>query len=224
MKKIFTAIVLVLTALSASSQVEAGIFAGPQMTSVKYTIDGAQQKDRSKYGFQAGVALKVPFEGNLFFAPMAFYSMKGYKVTFDRFVYPPDVNATDNDVSMHTFELAALLQWDLGKKPSHFFIKAGPSLDFQLFGKEKFNLNGSGSVDRSIKFSPADYGHYAANLLTHFGFESASGFMVFAQYSYGVGSINNKDLGPRIRHRAFGISIGKYFNKKKIVLDTRNIE
>ncbi|MEI9808721.1 MAG: hypothetical protein WDO16_13155 [Bacteroidota bacterium] len=46
--------------------------------------------------------------------------------------------AADNNTSIHTFELAFLLQYDLGKNPQHFFIKAGPSLDFQLAGKEKF--------------------------------------------------------------------------------------
>ncbi len=224
MKKIFTASALLLSVLRASSQVDFGIFAGPQMTSGKYTVDGVQQKDESKYGFQLGVALKVPFENNLYFAPMAFYSMKGYKVTLNRFVYPPDVNAIDNNTTLHTFELAALLQYDFSNKPSHFFIKGGPSLDFQLFGKEKFNLNGGGSVDQSMKFGPVEYGHYSANLLAHLGYETASGFMVFAQYTYGAASINNKDGGPRIRHRAIGLSIGKYFNRKKIVIDTRNKE
>lgn len=223
MKKIIIAFILIISVLNVNSQ-EFGVFAGPQMTSAKYTVQDVQQKDDSKYGFQLGAMMKVPFEGNFYFAPMAFYSMKGYKVKFDRFAYPPDVDAIDNNVTLHTFELAALLQFDLGKNPSHFFIKAGPSLDFQLFGKEKFNLNGGSAVNRNIPFSPADYGHFSANALAHFGYETASGFTIFAQYTYGLASINNKDLGPRISHRAFGISIGKYFNRKKIVIDTRNKE
>ena len=39
-----------------------------------------------------------------------------------------------------------------------------------------------------------------------------------------LGSINNADYGPRIRHRVFGVSIGKYFKKKNITLDTHNKE
>lgn len=224
MKKLFIASTLLLSVLSASSQVEVGIFAGPQMTSVSYYIQGVYQKKESKTGFQAGVAMKVPFENNLYFVPMGFYSMKGYKVSFNRFVYPPDPNAIDNNTTIHCFELAALLQYDFGKNPGHFFIKAGPSLDFQLFGKEKFNLSGGGSVDRKMKFGPGEYGSYSANLLGHFGYETASGFMIFAQYTHGAASINNHDGGPAIRHRAYGISIGKYFNRKKIVIDTRNKE
>lgn len=206
------------------AQSQFGIFAGPQINSAKYTITGIKQPTEYKYGFQAGVCMKVPFETNLFFSPAIFYSLKGYKVKFNRYAYPPDLMATNNNVSIHTVELAALLQYDMGKKASHFFLKAGPSLDFQLKGKEKFDLMGGGSVSHAMIFSFGEYGHYAANMLIQLGFETGSGFMIFGQYTFGLASINNADAGPIIKHRAMGISIGKYFNNKKIVLDTRNKE
>ena len=59
--------------------------------------------------------------------------------------FPPDTAAIDNNTTIHTFELASLLQYNLGKQPYHFFIKAGPSLDFQLFGKEKFTKKDNSS-------------------------------------------------------------------------------
>ena len=218
-----------LTALAisfiANSQVELGIFAGPQATSAKYFVYNQKQKTEYKFGFQAGVTLKVPFEEKLFFAPAFFYSMKGYKVTFTEFVYPPDSFAKDNNTTIHTVELAALLQFDFGKDPGHAFIKAGPSLDFQLFGNEKYNLIAGGSVDRDMKFSfSGDYGHFSANFLLQLGYETASGIFFFGQMTQGLTSINNQDGGPRINHRAYGISLGKYLNRKKIVMDTRNRE
>ncbi len=224
MKRFYLSVFTLLFAFMASSQVQFGIFAGPQATATRYTILNEKQKNDFKYGFQAGLNLKVPFDGNLYFAPAAFYSMKGYKVTFTQYLFPPDVNAKDNNTTIHTFELAALLQYDLGNGPSTFFIKAGPSLDFQLFGKEKFNLMNGGSVSRNMKFSYGDYGHYSANMLAQVGYETSSGFMLFAQYTHGMASLNNADGGPKIRHRAYGISIGKYLNRKKIVLDTKNRE
>lgn len=224
MKTIYILTATLFTALYANCQVEWAVFAGPQATNTNYVIQGAKQKSEAKYGFQAGVALKVPFEGNLFFAPEGFYSMKGYKVTFSRFVYPPGPTAADNNTTFHCFELAALLQYDFGNNPSHFYIKAGPSLDFQLFGKEKFNEIGGGSVDRSMKFGPGEYGRYSANLLAKLGYETASGFMISAHYTHGAANLNNADGGPAFRHRAYGISIGKYINRKKIVMDTKNKE
>jgi len=223
MKKIYFLPFTILVSLIASSQVEVGLFAGPQATGARYTILNQKQKNEIKYGFQAGVGFKIPFENNLYFAPAAFYSLKGYKVTLTQFVYPPDTNAKDNNTTIHTFELAALLQYDLSSKPGHIFIKAGPSLDFQLFGKEKYNLKAGGSVSRSMTYSAdGDYGHFSANMLAQIGYETVSGFMIFAQYTHGMASTNNEDKGPKIRHRAYGISIGKYLNRKKIVIDTKN--
>jgi hypothetical protein len=49
-----------------------------------------------------------------------------------------------------------------------------------------------------------------------------SGLFVYGQYTHGVGSFNNADGGPKILHRGMGISLGYYFNKKKIVMDTSN--
>lgn len=206
------------------SQVEVGLFAGPQATGARYTILNQKQSNEIKYGFQAGVGFKVPFENLLYFAPAGFYSMKGYNVTFTEFVFPPDADAINNNTTIHTFEMAALLQLDLSSKPSHVFIKAGPSLDFHLFGKESFDLKAGGSVNRNMKFSNSDYGHFSANMLAQIGYETGNGLMFFVQYTHGMASTNNFDGGPKIRHRAYSFSIGKFLNRKKIVIDTRNKE
>ncbi len=225
MKKTLAGFATLLITLSVSSQAEVGIFAGPQATSTKYLVFNQKQKAEFKYGFQAGACLKVEFDKNLFFAPAFFYSMKGYKVTFKDFVYPPDTAAKDNNTTIHTVELAALLQYDLGKNPGHAFIKAGPALDFHLTGTEQFNLKSGGSVKRKMPFGfGSDYGHFSANLLLQFGYETGSGIFFFGQYTHGLASTNNSDGGPRIYHRVYGISFGKYLNRKKIVIDTRNKE
>jgi Outer membrane protein beta-barrel domain len=224
MKKTILLSVLIVITFACYSQSLFGIFAGAQASTAKYTIAGVKQPSGYKYGFQAGFGWKIPFETRLFFSPAAFYSLKGYKVKFNHYSYPPDTLAIDNNTTIHTFELAFLLQFDMGKQPDHFFLKAGPSLDFQLIGKEKFNLKTGGSVDRNMVYSFGEYGHYAASLLMQLGFETRSGFMIFGQYTLGLANLNNADDGPQIKHRVYGISIGKYFNKKKIVLDTRNKE
>lgn len=224
MKKIYSLLFTFCITLLAHSQLEVGLFAGPQATGARYTILNQIQKNELKFGFQAGVGFKAPFEGRLFFSPAAFYSMKGYKVTFTEFAFPPDTNAKDNNTTIHTFELAALLQYDFSSQPGHVFIKAGPSLDFHLFGKENYNLKSGSSVNRSMVFSNGDYGHFSANMLAQIGYETGGGFMFFLQYTHGMASTSNADGGPKIRHRAYGFSIGKYLNRKKIVIDTRNKE
>jgi Outer membrane protein beta-barrel domain len=216
--------IILLITFSAGSQPSWYIFAGPQATSSHYTIDGARQNNNLKIGFQAGLGCKVPFDNQLSFSPAVFYSLKGYKVTFNRYSFPPDSNAIDNNTTIHTFEVAGLLQFDFSMQPDHFFIKAGPSLDFQLFGHEKYHLESGGMVNRKMKYGFGDYGHYSASLLAQFGYETANGLIIFAQYTRGVTSINNADYGPKILHRIYGISIGKYLHWKKTVVDTKNKE
>jgi hypothetical protein len=183
------------------------------MTTAQYKVEGQKQNMASKYGFQVGVGAKIPFEEKLFFAPSFYYSMKGYKVDFTRFAAPPSLLATNNNTVIHTVETAFLLQFDFGKGPGNLYFKVGPSLDFQLFGREEFNTP-TGTIERNMKFSFADYGHFSASMIGQLGYETQNGLFFFAQYSHGLGSINNADLGPEIRHRVAGISIGKYIGKR----------
>ena len=221
MKILFSSIILLLT-LSANSQVEYGVFAGPQATGVRYTINDKKQESSLKIGLNAGFQLKVPFEGRLSFAPSIMYNLRGYKVKFDSPVFPPDSSAVDNNTSFHTIELAFLLQHDFNLEPGHLFIRFGPSLDFALFGNEKFNTNMNTTVDRPMKFGFADYGHYLASAILQFGYEAKNGWFGYAHYNYSLTNMNNFDNGPGIDNSAFGITIGKYLKRNKVVIDTQN--
>ena len=212
MRKILLSATL-LICLQSFSQVKTFVFAGIQGNNAKYIINDSKQNTSFKIGGQAGLGMKVPFEGRLSFVPSIFYSMKGYKVKFSQGSPFPDAQAINNDVSIHCVELAALLQHDFSSDGNHFFLRIGPSLDFQLFGNEKYQT-AAGTVDRKMPFDYDKYGRYSGNLLAHFGYETANGFFINAQYTYGLASINNFDLGPEIRHRDVGISIGFYIKKK----------
>jgi hypothetical protein len=224
MRYTFLLLVLSVTCLQSHSQNQVAVFVGAQATSAKYLVFNQKQDVKLKSGIQAGLNMKVPFEGNLYFAPAAFYSMKGYDVTFKDFAFPPDATAKNNNTTIHSFELAALLQYDFNKNPSHFFLRLGPSLDFQLFGKEKYDLQGGTSVSRNMSWAPGNYGRYSANMNAHLGYEMGNSFFIYGQYTLGAASISNAENGPRIRHRAFGLSIGKYLKRNKVVVDTRNKE
>ncbi|MBN8687646.1 MAG: PorT family protein [Chitinophagales bacterium] len=220
MNRLLTVLFLFATfTLAAQNQV--ALFAGPQMSSANYTIQKQKQKTDYKYGMHAGVGMKVPFDGFIYFAPAAWYSFKGYEATLSIPNSLPDINAIDNSTRFHSFELAALLQFDLSPEANHFFIKAGPSLDFMLFGKEKFNLNTNGSINRNIKFGNYDYGRYSANLISQFGYEKDQGFIIYFQYTHSPVNLSNRDYGPNIKHKVFGVTVGTYLKRKKIIIDTR---
>jgi Outer membrane protein beta-barrel domain len=212
MKILFSAIVL-LASFSLKSQIQFGGFAGPQITDARIVIKDKRQESSIKIGGTAGLQLKVPFEGRLSFAPFIAYNLRGYNVKFSSPAFPPDPTATDNDTRFHTVEVGFLFQHDFNLEPGHVFIRFGPSLDFALIGNEKFNTP-NGMVDRKMKFSFGDYGHYLASAILQIGFETKNGIYFYGHYNYSLTTMNNADNGASIGNRAAGISIGKYFKRK----------
>jgi hypothetical protein len=135
---------------------------------------------------------------------------------------PPGRKAKNNDVNVNTIETAYLLQYDITNTPSHFFIKAGPALDVALGGKEKYDtVLGAPSVKRNMVFSYNDYGRVTAQAIIQVGYELDNGLFGFVHYAHGIGSMNNKDNGPVIKHRIWGISFGYYLHRNPNVIDTR---
>lgn len=207
--------VVLLFQLSSQAQSLYGLFAGPQATSALYKVEAQKQETSYKYGLQAGVLAKVPFESSLFFTPSLYYSMKGYEVILKDPSFPPGEDATSNDVRIHSIDIAPLFQIDFSKKPGHLFVRFGPSVEAIFSGNEKVGLKNNTTVERSMKFSFADYGRLTASAVGQFGYESSNGLMVFAHYANGLGSMNNADGGPQITHRVAGVSFGKYIGRSK---------
>ena len=197
------------------SKAQLTVFAGPQVTSAKYTIRGAEQPTEFKQGFIAGVRLEAFLEGPVYFSPMLSFTKKGYKVSFDEPAFPPDSGALNNNTSLYTLELAPLVQFNLSKKSSYLFLRVGPAFDFNLSGKEQFDSIGNKRIERDMIFSFANYSHATISLNGQLGYQHASGFSIFAQYVYGLSSLNNADFGPTIAHRAVGIAIGWRLGKKE---------
>ncbi len=192
-----------------------GVFAGPQTTSAKFKIEEEEQPNDYVAGMQKGLTMKVPFENNLYFSSAIYYSHKGYKVKLNRPSLLPSELAKNTRTSLHTIELAPLLQYDFSKKPAHFFVKLGPAIDFAFFGWEKFDTEDGKQVSRQMKFSVEnDYGPFTAQGILHFGYESAKGLIVFAHFAEGMGGLSNTDGGPTIKHRIAGLSLGWYFGKR----------
>ena len=204
---------------AARAQVKIAFFAGGQATSARYTISDTKQPTDHKYGFMAGFGAKVPFDNGFYFFPAVYYSLKGYKVSFNKPSFPPTEEAKNNNTTIHTIEIAPLFQVDLGKKPNHFFVRFGPSVDYAISGKETFDTvstsGQAGSVKRAMVFSFGDYGRFTAAGNLHLGYETQRGLMVYAYYGLGIGSMNNADYGPSILHRIAGVSVGWYFRTLK---------
>jgi hypothetical protein len=208
---------VILLAFRSQSQIVFGFSAGPQTTSARYTIQNVKQSTDSKYGFHAGVNSKIFFDNQLFFSPAISYSLTGFKVSFDRPSYPPDLLAKDNNTTLHQVDVDLLLQYDFSKKPSHFFVKAGPSLGYIFMGREHFSLLTGEKVDRSMKFGITSmYGSYLGSLVGDCGYETKKGFFIYAHYIHGLTNMSNADGGPQIINRNIGLTLGFYLKYGKL--------
>jgi hypothetical protein len=219
---------LVLLSLTTHAQVQFSLFGGAQATSARYLVKEIKQPTQFKYGTMGGVAVKVEFDNQLYFFPAIFYSLKGYKVTLNNSAFPPTELAKDNELWVHTVEVAPLLHYDFNKKLAHFFVRFGPSVDYGYFGREIFNTVSAsepgGHFYRRMRFDFTEYGHFTAQANLHFGYETGKGLMMFAFYQRGFGSMNNHDGGPKIFHRILGVSVGWLFGDNPLVTDANRIK
>lgn len=217
-----------LFCFTTHAQVQFAGFAGPQASSARYLVRDARQPTQYKFGGMAGVAAKVEFDNQLYFFPSVFYTLKGYKVTLKNSAFPPTELATNNNVSVHTVEIAPLFHFDFNRKLAHFFVRFGPSVDVAIAGREKFDTvstaGNKASVNRPMKFAFTEYGRFTAQANLHFGYETGNGLMMFAFYQRGFGSMNNHDGGPKIFHRILGVSVGWLFGHNPLVMDTSPIK
>lgn len=194
---------------------------GPQKTTARYKVADEKQETSFKNGLQGGVMMKVPFENQLYFTPHVYYSAKGYRVALNVPTYPPGEDAIGNEVKVHAIEIAPLLNIDFSKEANHMFIRFGPSIDVNIKGREHIYLNDGKEVKQDMKFANTAYGRFTSAANVQVGFESQNGFYIYAHYAQGLGSMNNADLGPIIRHRIAGVSLGLLFGKNPNVIDTR---
>jgi hypothetical protein len=223
--RFFTFLALSLLSLSTHAQVQFALFGGGQATSARYLVKDVKQPTQYKFGSMGGVAVKVEFDNQLYFFPAVFYSLKGYKVTLNNPAFPPTELAKNNELWVHTIEVAPLLHFDFNKKLAHFFVRFGPSVDYGYYGHEIFDtVSGPGTggrIYRPIKFDFTEYGHFTAQVNLHFGYETGKGLMLFAFHQRGFGSMNNHDRGPKIFHRITGLSVGWLFGRNPIASDLK---
>lgn len=205
----------VLLSIVGNAQNNYGFFAGAQRTTAHYSIADENQETSEKYGAHAGFQIKIPFEKQLYFAPALYYTQKGFSVNLTKPSFPPGEDAISNDIRVHAIEVAPLFQIDLSTNPSHFFFRVGPAVDFIFAGKEKVGLKNGTVEEKNMKFSFGDYGRITSSANIQLGYETENGFQFWGFYNHGLGSMNNADEGPKIRHRWFGISLGKYFATSK---------
>ena len=96
------------------SQVRINLFAGPQLTSAHYVVNGITQPVQSKLGIIAGIGAKVFFDNKLYFFPSVYYSLKGFKVTLNNYY----TKFCRQHVHLLSFNVIYLLAFHVTSQPS----------------------------------------------------------------------------------------------------------
>src|SRR5215211_2667265 len=175
--RLFISLAFIAMSFNSRAQVQFAYYVGAQGTSALYKVKDIKQPTEYKSGYMGGVAAKVEFDNQLYFFPTVFYSLKGYKVTFNMPSVPPSELAINNDVTVHAIEFAPLLQYDFNRKLSHLFVRFGPSVDAIFSGHEKFDARDSvggktETIERPMKFAFSEYGRFTTQANLHFGYET----------------------------------------------------
>src|SRR5690242_2127153 len=108
--RLFLLSAFLLTSQLVMGQVDFVLFGGPQLTTARYLVREEKQETGFKWGLTAGVGLKAAFDNRLYFFPSVYYSLKGYTVVLKDSAFPPGQAALNNNMTLHTMEIAPLFQ------------------------------------------------------------------------------------------------------------------
>lgn len=226
MKKIFLFAVAAVLATTAFSQVKLGVQATGNLSSASFTPEqGISTKKTPLPGFGAGLSAEMPVSDHLSLRTSLGLLQKGVKVTAngkaENGVGNMDVKLTNK---LYYAELPVNLTFNKELLNSKFFIGAGPSVGYGLFGKSKaaytVSLPGAPShteTESVDAFKKGDDGgnykrlNLSANLAA--GIQFNSGFYVQAGYLLGLTNSLRKDAEGSYKNRGLQLTVGMFLKK-----------
>ena len=199
-----------------NAQVKYTIFGGANLNNAlfKTTSYGPTEKTSATYGYHVGIGRKFYIEDNVIFSTGAIGMLKGYQVNRGR------VDTATINTQYYSVEVPFLLQLNLGKKDTKPYFAFGPSLGFNLSGKDKVTKANGVATTTNMVFSFSDYARYEGSLNAIFGVQTKWGLFIEAKWMHGLGTIWNVDDSWVIKPRVASLTLGYTFGKtKKLAFD-----
>jgi hypothetical protein len=184
------------------------ISAGMNSSMVKSETDNEKTNSKSILGFAAGITAKLPVGNHFTIEPGLNFLQKGGKDKQDQYTA---------NVTLDYLEMPVNLVYNTGGKSGKFFIGAGPSIAYAVFGKVKAE-NGGVAASVKLKFGngpdddlkPMDLG---ANFIT--GYRLWNGIVFGANYNIGLSNLMTDAQGGKWNNYYFGLRLGYEFGGKK---------
>ncbi|MDD3738264.1 MAG: porin family protein [Lentimicrobiaceae bacterium] len=209
--KIALVLLLATTTLIANSQVRFGIKGGLNITS--YLSDDEKIDDENlKYGFNAGVYLRLPVVSLLSLQTELLYTQKGSKIEMSKFGNV-EINTTS---STDYIELPVLLDIAI---IDILHVHAGPYFSYLINKKSLTSNSDNNNIVAQVKddfkkvnLNELDYGlAFGASLVSR-------SLELSLRYNYGVKTLGkentilgNKYTFPDVKHSAVYVSLGLSF-------------
>jgi hypothetical protein len=190
-----------------AAQTVFGFTAGATFSTYNVKIDGTSMGSKMKVGGSVGMLMSTNIGKNWWFLPGLNLTMKGG-------VIKNDASAITNDVYFGYLEIPLDIVYHTAAGKGQFFVGAGPSLNYGLFGKYK--ITGMYEESGNVKFGSGDDDdlkpfEIGANLLA--GYKFPSGMLVSACYDLGLNNVAPVS-DATFHNMYFGLRFGYFLPKK----------
>ncbi len=203
-----------------SQKSRVGVTAGITSSNMYGTVDSADAKGGSIKGFTFGMIVDAPIgKSNFSFQPGVHYVQKGKVIS--------ETVKVKSWYALRYIDAQMNFLYNTNKK-TNFFVGLGPVISFEMPSKLVVRTSNATAAEpnpdpkytrseKTIKFGkePLDELRgldYGANILA--GFRMNCGFLVSANYTFGIRNIATEASGDELRNGVAAVKIGWLFNNK----------
>ncbi|MDB5150353.1 MAG: PorT family protein [Mucilaginibacter sp.] len=206
MKKTLLSLCLLMASFAAFAQLPTiGFKGGVNFATLHATVDGFSGSGNSGSLTTFNVGAFVDFKfGNVSLQPALNFTGKGgsSSVSID------DEASSSGKVKLYYLQVPVNVVYHVPAVVGDFYFGAGPYLGMAVSGKSKDDSGNS----EDIKFGSGqdEIKRTDAGLNAIVGFKFKTGFLINANYDWGLTNITNVD-GIKLTNRVFGVSVGYAF-------------
>ncbi|WP_114940294.1 MULTISPECIES: porin family protein [Mucilaginibacter] len=206
MKKTLLSLCLLMASFAAFAQLPTfGVKGGVNFATLHATVDGfsGSGNSGSLTSFNVGAFVDFKF-GNLSLQPALNFTGKGGSSSFA----VDDEASSNSKVKLYYLQVPVNVVYHVPAVVGDFYFGAGPYLGMGISGKAKDDSGNS----EDIKFgsSQDQIKRTDAGLDAIVGFKFKTGFLINANYDWGLTNITNVN-GIKLTNRVFGVSVGYAF-------------
>jgi len=206
MKKTLLSLCLLMASFAAFAQLPTfGVKGGVNFATLHATVDGfsGSGNSGSLTSFNAGAFVDFKF-GNLSLQPALNFTGKGGASS----VAVDNEASSNGKVKLYYLQIPVNVVCHVPAVVGDFYFGAGPYLGMGISGKAKDDKGNS----EDIKFgsSQDQIKRTDAGLDAIVGFKFKTGFLINANYDWGLTNITNVN-GIKLTNRVFGVSVGYAF-------------